>query len=219
MKNRKLNAITCISALVLWMSGGAHADPADVQANDAFWWWGDPAGSSQIVRTDNGISGNISVHLGNESGSAAGVTVTLWLVIFNEPGACEEGCDEPDLFNPEVMPDVVYGGGHVVGGSEKARIAYHYQEGSNEGSIADLFGMPTDGGESFGLIDSRAAEVHYVARLHGPVNTAAMPAQIQSFDGGCIAFAPFGFLPPTGSDDVRLGWGECQDVIFAISPP
>ena len=219
MNTRMTIAISSIALLVLLTAGSAAAEPANVDTNDAYWWWGDPAGISRIVRTDEGISGNISVHLGNESGSAAGLTVTMWLVVFNDPGECDDFCNDPDLFDPAVMPDVVYGGGHIVGASEKLTIGFHYKAGSNSGSIADIFGLPTNGGESYGLIDSRAAEVHYVLRFHGPVNTAAMPAQIQSYEGGCVDNAPFGFLPPTGSDDIYLGVGECQDVIFAVHEP
>jgi len=220
-----VNAISSLLGAVglgLLLVGSASAAPPDKDANDAYWWWGDgPAGTSRIVRTDNGINGNISVHLANELGSAKGLAITLWIVIFNNPENCAEPnmCGEPDLFNPAVMPDVVYGGGNVVGSSERATMGFHYSAGNNSGSIADLFGMPTDNGDSFGLIYPRGAEVHYVIRLHGPRDPAAMPAQIQSYGGGCVDFAPYGYPPPMGSNDLRLGPGECQDVIAAINPP
>jgi len=205
------------------MGSTAQAAPPDKDANDAYWWWGDPAGTSRIVRTDNGISGNISVHLGNESGSAKGLAITLWIVIFNNPGACAvpNMCgDDADFGNPDVMPDVVHGGGNVVGASEKTTIGFHYETGENKGSIADIFFLPrNDEGEGFGLLNSRGAEVHYVIRFHGPVDPAAMPAQIHSYGGGCIDFAPYGFPFPSGPDELYLGLGQCQDVIFAINPP
>ena len=215
--------ITFAAALTVFGLGAeAQAGPPDKDANEAYWWWGDPAGTARIVRTDKGISGNISVHLGNESGSAKGLAITLWLVIFNNPDECVvagECGDDADFGNPDVMPDVVYGGGNVVGASEKARIGFHYKAGNNSGSIADLFVLPTDNGDSYGLIDPRGAEVHYVLRFHGPVDPAAMPAQIGSYDGGCIFDAPFGYLFPTGSDNLYLGLGDCQDVIFAVNIP
>lgn len=200
----------------------AQAAPADVAANDANWWWGDPAGNARIVRTDKGISGNIKVHLGNDTGSAKGLAVTLWLVIFNNAEECDTPnvCADLDFANPDVMVDVVYGGGNIVGASERARIGFHYKAGDNTGSIADLFGLFTDdNGEGFGLRNPRGAEVHYVLRFHGPLNPSAMPEQIQSYGGGCIDFAPYGFPFPTGSDNLYLGLGECQDVIAAINPP
>jgi len=228
MKNRKILVMFSAAFFLLGMGSYAHAAPPDKDANDAEWWWGDPAGTSKIVRTDKGISGNIRVHLANDYGSAKGLAITLWIVIFNNPGACSmpNMCSEPDLFNAAVMADIVYGGGNVVGGSEKARIGFHYKAGSNAGSIATLFteilGLPfplDNNGEGLGLIDPRGAEVHYVIRFHGPKVPAAMPAQINSYGGGCIDSAPFGYLPPGGPENLVFGLGQCQDVISAINPP
>lgn len=213
-------ALLCIMAFLVSTAPLANAAPAQRQTNEVFWWWGDPAGSSNIVRTNGGISGNLSASLSNDLDTAKGLTATLWLVVFNEPGECAAApCGEPDLFNPAVKPDVLHAAGNVVGGSEKVSFGYHRQAGDNSGSIADLFGMPTDNGEPWGLIDARAAEVHYVVRIHGPLNPEAMPAQIHTYGGGCIAFAPFGHFPPTHPLDLFLGWGDCQDVMFAINQP
>ena len=224
-----VNAIRILLGAVglgLLLVGSASAAPPDKGVNDALWWWGGDAGTSRIVRTDNGISGNIKVHLGNDSGSAKGLAITLWIVIFNNPAACEERnmCgDDLDFGNPAVMPDVVYGGGNVVGASERATIGFHYKAGNNAGSIADLFGLPLDADDnSFGLIYPRSAEVHYVIRLHGPKDPAAMPEQIQSYGGGCTTGPlplPFGWPFPENSGDLHLELGDCQDVIFAINPP
>jgi hypothetical protein len=124
-------------------------------------------------------------------------------------------CGEPDLFDPDVKPDVLYGAGNVVGGSENASFGYHRNAGDNSGSIADLFGMPTNNGEPWGLIDPQGAEVHYVVRSHGPKDPAEMPAQIDSFEGGCVT----DYLPPADSLDLHLGAGDCQDIQFAINQP
>jgi hypothetical protein len=215
--------ITFVAALTVFgLDAEAQASPPDKDANEAYWWWGDPAGTSRIVRTDNGISGSISVHLGNESGSVKGLAVTLWIVIFNYPEECgtPNMCLDPDFANPDVMVDVVYGGGNIVGDSERANIGFRYKAGENTGSIADLFGLHlNDEDEGFGLLNPRGAEVHYVIRFHGPVNPAAMSEQIHSYGGGCVDFAPYGYPFPTASDDLYLGLGQCQDVIFAINSP
>ena len=226
-----VNAIRILLGAVglgLLLVGSASAAPPDKDVNDAYWWWGHDAGNARIVRTNKGISGNIKVHLGNDEGSAKGLAVTLWLIIFNNPDECVEGpgmCGADgvtDFTNPDVMPDAVYGGGNIVGASERARIGFHYKAGENTGSIADLFGMPVDDNDdSFGLIYPRDAEVHYVLRFHGPLNPEEMPAQIQSYGGGCDVGNnyPYGFLPPASSAELQLGLGDCQDVIFAINPP
>jgi hypothetical protein len=197
------------------------AAPSDTDSNDVFWSWGDAAGSSKIVRNDGGISGNIKTSLSNEVDSTNGIAVTLWIVVFNNPGACAtDPCTDADLFESAVMPDVLYGAGNVVGNSEKFSAGYHRKAGDNSGSIADLFGMPTkDNGEPFGLINPRGAEIHYVVRTHGPKNPAEMPAQIQSYGGGCVFGAPYGYPVPTGPNDLYLGDGDCQDVQFAINQP
>ncbi len=204
------------------LTSTVQATPADRGSSDAYWWWFDHAGHARIVRTDKGISGNISVILENESGSAKGLAVTLWLVIFNNPEECAtpNACLDPDFANSDVMVDVVYGGGTIVGASERATIGFHYKAGENTGSIADIFFLPlNDEDEGFGLLNPRGAEVHYVIRFHGPVNPPEMPGQIQSYEGGCVFNAPYGRDFPSGSDNLYLGLGDCQDVIFAINPP
>ena len=194
--------------------GGAHRDSSDV-----YWWWGDHAGTSTIVRTQHGISGTYSSSLSNPVGSAEGLAVTVWLVIFNNPSACATiPCGEPDLFVPDVMPDALYGAGNIVGGSERAMFGFHLNKGDNSGSIADLFGMPTDSdGEPFGLKYPATAEIHYVIRTHGPMNPMYLPAQIDSYGGGCLDNAPFGYPPPASAGDLKLGDGQCQDIQFAIN--
>jgi hypothetical protein len=214
----KLFATFALLVSVLSVSGAlpetAVADsPPD--SSNVYWWWGELAGSSTIVRTDSGVSGNINTSLSNDVASAKGLAVTLWIVVFNDPSACATSpCTDVDLFDPDVMPDALYGAGTVVGGSEQLSIGFHRNAGDNSGSIADLFGMPTDAnGESFGLKDPMGAEIHYVVRSHGPKVPAEMPAQINSFEGGCVT----DYFPPTDPGDLQLGEGECQDLQFAIN--
>ena len=198
-----------------------NAAPANVSETGVGWWWGeDTGGTAKIIRTNKGISGNFSSSLSNSEGSAEGLAVTLWLIIFNNPGACATSpCSESDLGNPAVMPDAVYGAGNIVDDSEEASFGFHLKAGDNSGSIADLFGLPTDDGEPWGLIDPRGAEVHYVLRLHGPMIPLEMPAQIKTYGGGCVDFAPYGYLPPANESELKLGWGECQDVQAALNLP
>ena len=115
------------------------------------------------------------------------------------------------------MPDVLYGAGNAVDDSEIASFGFHRKAGDNSGSIADLFGMPTDNGQPFGLKYPRTAEIHCVLRTHGPKDPMYMPSQIQTYGGGCVDFAPYGYLPPANSNDLYLGVGQCQDVQFAIN--
>ena len=221
MKTNTKRSLLCTLVLVITFASTVHAAPADVSETGVGWWWGEgTGGTAKIVRTNKGISGNFSSSLANSVGSAEGLAVTLWLIIFNNPGECASSpCSEPDLFNPAVMADAVYGAGNIVDDSEEASFGFSLKAGDNSGSIADLFGIPYDD-EPWGLIYPRGAEVHYVLRLHGPMIPLEMPAQIKTYGGGCVeGFPPFGFLPPTNEGELKLGWGECQDVQAALNLP
>jgi hypothetical protein len=218
----KNNIVVFCATLVFCFAGGVYAAPANVSGSDVYWWWGDHAGSAKIVRTNKGVSGNMTASLANSEGSTEGLAVTLWIVIFNYPGECLTpyfcGADE-DFGNPDIKADVVYGAGNIVGSSEEVSFGFHRKAGDNSGSVADLFGMPTDGGVPFGLMNPRGAEIHYVVRLHGPMIPMEMPAQIKTYGGGCVFDAPYGYLPPLAENELQLGWGDCQDVQFAINAP
>jgi hypothetical protein len=128
---------------------------------------------SNLVRTGHGVSMTIRTNMLDPG------TYTNWFVIFNNPGACASfPCTGPDLALPAVNGSVLFATGNVVGESGNGGFAAHLSEGDTTGA---LFGP--------GLLDSRAAEVHLVVRYHGPVIPALMPAQINSFGGGCFVFA------------------------------
>ena len=214
--------LLCSIMLMVSLTAVVDAAPADVDENDVYWWWGDPAGSSKIVRTNKGISGNLSASLSNSVGDTSGLAVTLWIIIFNYPHYCEipYACGaDADFGNPDIMPDAVYGAGNIVDSSEVVSFGFHRKAGDNSGSIADLFGMPTDDGEPFGLRNPRGAEIHYVVRFHGPMIPMELPDQFKSYEGGCVYGAPYGYAPPANEGELQLGWGDCQDVQFAINPP
>lgn len=207
----KVFLVAVILVAAFAVSGIAVAGgPADKDSNNVSWWWGDPAGSSTIVRTDSGISGTVSTSLSNEGGSYKNFAVTLWLVVFNNPDECATTpCGEPDLFLDAVMADVLYGAGHVIGGSEEANFGVHLNEGDTSGSILS----------GYGLIDAREAEIHYVLRSHGPAIPDQVSEMIHTFDGGCIYNAPMGHPPPGVVGDLVFDEGDCQDIQFAINQP
>ncbi|MDN3667768.1 hypothetical protein QWY93_19515 [Echinicola jeungdonensis] len=142
----------------------------------------------------------------------AGNAYTIWFVIFNAPENCATSpCGEPDIFNPETMTDVSFGGGNIAGNSS-ITISGHKKVGDLSGSAMpffnDLLGLDIP---IFGLIDPWGAEVHLVLRSHGPKVPANMPDLINSFDGGCTTFLDAGQV----TDDP----GECADSHFAIFQP
>jgi hypothetical protein len=128
--------------------------------------------SSKIVRNNNGVTVTV-----NTSGLVPGSAVTIWLVIFNNPEECFEGCNIDDLGNPDVEADVIYGAGHVVGPNGTANFAAHLNEGDTGGS---LFPQPSPG-----LIDAETAEIHIIVRSHGPFDPGRIPEQIHTVEGDC----------------------------------
>ncbi|MEB8346832.1 hypothetical protein OO010_12290 [Flavobacteriaceae bacterium KMM 6898] len=144
-------------------------------------------GSATIHRSNNGVTINVKT-----SGLIPGNAYTMWIVAFNSPELCEDGCDGPDL--GVANGDVMYGAGHVVGGNGKGNFSAHLSEGDVSGS---LFPQPSPG-----LIDGQTTEVHIVVRDHGPKIPGMVSEQIHSINGGCN---------PGDSNE-----GLCNDVQFAI---
>ena len=135
--------------------------------------------SSTLRRTPNGISWTLKT---NEL--QAGHAYSLWVVAFNNPDACENGCGLDDLFRPDVQTTLAYGGGHVVGPSGSATFSGHLQEGDTSGFPLDspFVGIP---GQHLGLVDAATAEIHLVVRDHGEVIPGRVSEQIGTFSGAC----------------------------------
>jgi len=140
-------------------------------------------GDSRINRTENGIDIKLQT-----TGLTPGNTYTVWAVVFNDGDAGNDG---------GAFDAVRFVAGQVAGGSGTASFSGRVK--ANDG-----------GGELFGeLTDPEGAEVHLVVRCHGPKDPEFMPAQINSFAGGCT---------PESSFDLGDGPYECEDVQVAIHP-
>jgi hypothetical protein len=132
-----------------------------------------PGAWSALVRTDSGVAATL-----HTSGLAANSAATLWWVFFNNPAACVDACDLPDLFVPAVQASVQYASGHVIGSHGVASYGAYITEGDTSGCAAPS--LPCNG-----LLDSRAALVHLVVRTHGQADPQLIDEQIHSFNGGC----------------------------------
>jgi hypothetical protein len=208
MKKRKNLVVGVALAMLVLVSSVALAGGAAKSTADTYDFQPvEQGGTSKLVRNSSGISFNFKT-VG--TGVFPGYTYTVWVVVFNEPGNCtpaEGGCSADDIFDTPGPPktDVLYGGGNVAGNAGKIHISGHRAEGDSSGSVyQDIFGAPS----SPGLIDPLGAEVHLVLRSHGPKVPENMPAQIDSFDGGCVV----DLVPPA----VAVAVGECVDTQFAI---
>lgn len=134
-------------------------------------------GSSQLVRTPNGVNFSLST-----TDLEPGHAYTIWIVIFNDPDGCDGGppCAEADIPNDDARPDMMYAGGHVVGGSGKASFAGRRSVGDLSGSANGPVDLP-----AYGLENPSDAEIWLVVHDHGPKLASYMPDMIQTIDGGC----------------------------------
>lgn len=195
----------------------SHVDAGvPVVTLDAF----EPVGTSQLVRTPNGVNYSVAT-----SGLSPGHAYTLWIVIFNDPGGCITAwaCSPDDIVNADARPDMMYAAGHLVGGSGTATFSGRRAAWDLGGSANEPVALP-----AYGLEDPSGAEIWFAVHDHGPVDPAYLPDMIQSIDGGCtdsgvpVAGAPSPWNdnapaePERGSAFGRRGSNTCQTVQIAI---
>ncbi len=176
--------------------GGVSMSAADVHP---FYAPGAVVGSSHLLRNGSGVTSTL-----HTTDVLPGHAFTLWWVVFNNPAACVDGCNGPDLRNPEVMADVMYATGNISGDAGTLNFGAHLSVGDTSGSIIDdLFGL-----EPIGLIDPMGAEIHQIIRSHGPAIPGQVSEQITTFNGGCTIILPRPEIPDEE--------GECVDIQFAV---
>jgi hypothetical protein len=204
------------SALIVLPAGAASRTDAPVYR----FVDGAVVGSTSLVRGPSGISFTLAT-----TGLQSGYAYTLWVVVFNNPSACTaptpvSRCSDPDVGNAAAMPDILYGTGHVAGGSGEVSFAGHRSVGDGDGSISAPVGLP-----AFGLLDPAGAEVLLVVHEHGPVLAQYLPDMIQTVGGGCTdagipapgVASPFNAY--AGAEFGRRGPNTCQSVQFAFHTP
>src|SRR5918994_398750 len=154
--------------------------------------------TAQLVRTQNGISYSIRTE-----GLQAGHAYTLWVVVINNPAACSVSpCSPPvDIIgNPATNSQVIYGGGHVVGGAGHAGFGGHVSTGP----------LPDGWFANRGLDNPLGAGVHLVLNDHGPVLTDFMPEMIQTYRAGCTDASLPAFFPASAKADGTPGPNTCR---------
>jgi hypothetical protein len=137
----------------------------------------------------------------------AGNAYTVWLVIFNNPDGCVDGCGEDDVVpgGPADVSVIWSGAGGVAGPAGALNTSGYLAEGNPAGYqelFADL-GAPDPG-----FVDAEGAEIHTVVRDHGPATGNA--GQLSTFEGDCSPESSFG---------LGAGAYDCVDVQFSIHLP
>lgn len=198
----KSTATASGGALVGLTGGTATAAASKMESTATVMAFSDgrTVGTSRLIRDARSLRTRLTT-----SGLTPGNVVTLWWVVFNHPEECDGGCGEPDLFDSDVEPACLFGGGTIVNDNGDATFVNRLRVGEERNSCIEFFG-----GTDHGLSNPEGAEVHFVVRSHGPRIPGKVDEQRSSFDGGCEVFHE------AGTED--LGEGECSDLQFAIHP-
>jgi hypothetical protein len=153
--------------------------------------------SASLVRNATGISFQITTH-----SLTPGNAYTLWLVVVDNPGACDpKPCTAPDIIgDPATDAQVRYAAGHVAGESGEGTFAGALREGPVTGWLPD---------RSFD--NGSGAEVHLVINDHGPALAEHLPGMIRTYRGGCSDASPFpAIFPPSALNDGEPGPSICR---------
>jgi hypothetical protein len=131
---------------------------------DALAGPGQRLGAAWLVRTRDGIRGRIMTNV-----PTAGDPYTLWAVVYNNPSACIDGCNDEDLFNPRVRGSVYNLSGAISSsnslGSGVINIDFELLGGKLPNDLFVLLGHPK------GLLRNRGfkAEIVLVVDQHPPI--------------------------------------------------
>ena len=165
------------------------------------------------------IEGGSATLMSNESGIFASMTTdgledghvyTLWLVIINNPEACEATpCTAPEILgkSDDLQTEVTWGDGILIS-----------DEGRSEFTVYVPAGDVQEPWYGNGLTNPTGAEVHLVINDHGEVIPDMVATMLNTYRGGC---ADEGLPPPfpdTAKADGEPGPNTCrlvQDAIFS----
>lgn len=214
MFGTRLSGAALAGGLALSLQVSAAGMPAfraseHITTSPVYWFWDftTAAGSSTLVRTENGVSFTYKTE-----GLHPRHVVTVWVVVFNNPEHCAtDPCTPADMANPDVNGDFLYGGGHVIGGSGRGNFGGHLRVGDTSGS-----GLAEIGGTATGLLYPATAEIHLALHSHGPaVPGQVLKAQLSTFLGGCVTLlGPDGLAD--GPEDMPTAVGECTTFQGAV---
>jgi hypothetical protein len=136
-----------------------------------------PSAGSTLFRHRDGVFFSFYT-----SGLTPGHAVTLWMAVFNNPRFCATSpCTPADFANPDVNGTLLNTGGQVIGPDGKGVYGAFR-------AVGDTTGARPMTGTGNGLVKPKKAEIHLVARDHGPANLmdpTVLEQQLTTFNGGC----------------------------------
>jgi hypothetical protein len=217
IKTRAVAILVGVAAVVgIGVTATATSSAAPTRSTTPVFGFADPqtpVGTSSLKRTSDGVDMTFRT-----DDLAARETVTIWWVVFNRPDECSGPCGDDDIFvggDPagelnEAQIDaadiaVAYATGKVASQSGRATFTAHLDVQEPPGTREVVVG------DEVVLKDAASAEVHLVARSHGPVVREIVDEQIGSFAGGCEVSV----FPPDAPSEI----GECGDIQFAVHRP
>lgn len=232
-KRKKSYLIALAAALMIGVlaTGLALAgDDAKPTPAPVYWTWGAPAmGSSRLVRTASGVNASLDV-----GGLRPGNAVTGWIIVFNYPDECLEGCGPADIFRPgyppgegPAKPDFFPISGQVIGESGRGHFAGTLRvDDIGHSGLAELK-CPDTMDCTAGLMNPEGALIVLATHDHGPAQTGlTLKAQLSSFLGGC-SFKADGspdfngdeYGMATGPGDIPDDVGECSTIQMSPHAP
>ena len=160
-----LQGIILIAGLGMLTAANANGDRyqtanvVDVTGNLAPY-----TGAAWLIRNRNGIEGRIMTKV-----TTAGDPYTLWVVIFNNPWACDGACDGTDLGNPLVKGSVFNGTGAISSSDGAGGGVINMDFNIKAGSLPkDLF-LLTGYTKGLKRANGLRAEIHLVIDKHPPI--------------------------------------------------
>ena len=171
MKMTTTALITALGTLLLAATASAeHGRYQTSNVMDASGAEKGYVGAAWLMRTEDAVRGRIMTQV-----STAGDPYTLWIVVFNNPGACDGPCDGPDI---GVANGSVYNGGGAISAPDGQLKKNGKPAGGGVVNIDFVIpahplpnGLFVLAGDPNGLYagNGYAAEIHLVIDKHPPV--------------------------------------------------
>ncbi|MDX2298123.1 MAG: hypothetical protein NW204_00205 [Xanthomonadaceae bacterium] len=168
--------MSSISLALVGTAGTARASDTTFQSHDmmSFSTGAMLPGAGTLVRSENELWAKIDTTRLEKNAAH-----TVWWVIFNNPSACVDMCDVPDLSIPEARASLVYAGSIITGADRTGQASAHLVGGEIS------TGAPVPMGNGLEEYNGFGAAVTIVVRTHGKLLMGRVAEQIGSFDGGC----------------------------------